>query len=171
MWTLGVCWVLLGTLSAGSAQLLFVPDNSVTLGPCNKSVTLPCVVTNLRLNRTKAMFVKWRINGKEFFAFDGFDGKVYKNATFQSAALLNVAKVPAGVASLTLDRSEAVEGTYLCEVVESNREGEHPVQLKHAPGSCGPAGENEGAHSSQTSSRFSSHTYFILTIALCCWFG
>ncbi|XP_066478507.1 leukocyte surface antigen CD47 isoform X2 [Tiliqua scincoides] len=138
MWALGVCWVVLGTLGAGSAQLLFLPDNSVTIGPCNESVTLPCVVTNLKLNRTKAMFVKWRLEGKEFFAFDGFDGQVVKNATFQSAKLLNEPKLPKGVASLVLSRSEAVEGNYTCEVVESNREGEHIVELKHSNGSCGP---------------------------------
>ncbi|XP_066478508.1 leukocyte surface antigen CD47 isoform X3 [Tiliqua scincoides] len=132
MWALGVCWVVLGTLGAGSAQLLFLPDNSVTIGPCNESVTLPCVVTNLKLNRTKAMFVKWRLEGKEFFAFDGFDGQVVKNATFQSAKLLNEPKLPKGVASLVLSRSEAVEGNYTCEVVESNREGEHIVELKHS---------------------------------------
>lgn len=112
----------------------FVPAVPVLLGPCNKTVILPCVVTNLRLNKTKAMHVKWKLHKNEFFSFDGFDGKTFKDKAFQSAAFLDFAKLVQGVASLTLNRSEAVEGTYECEVVESNREGLHQVVLKYTPG-------------------------------------
>ncbi|XP_072850002.2 leukocyte surface antigen CD47 isoform X3 [Pogona vitticeps] len=130
MWALRVCWVLLGTLAAGSAQLLFEKIQSVTMDPCNSSTAIiPCRVTNLKLNNTKVMFVKWKIQGKEFFTYDGVEDKYARNTTFQSANLLNLTQLPYGIASIVLSRKEAISGNYTCEVAESNREGDTVVEL------------------------------------------
>ncbi|KAL8190782.1 UNVERIFIED_CONTAM: hypothetical protein K2H54_061035, partial [Gekko kuhli] len=132
MWVLRVWWVLLGTLGAGSAQLLFEKFTSIQIDNCNSSVTIPCIITNLQLNDTRAMFVKWKLGGSEFFAFDGFEQppKTHKNSSFQSAEFVSLSKLSAGIASLSLSREEAIPGNYSCEVTESNREGITTVELK-----------------------------------------
>nr|XP_056714527.1 leukocyte surface antigen CD47 [Euleptes europaea] len=132
MWALRVWWVLLGTLGAGSAQLLFQKFPVVLMDRCNSSVVIPCIVTNLQLNNTRQMFIRWKLDGYDFFAFDGFEQpvKINKNSTFQSAEFACLPKLAIGIASLTLSRNEAIPGNYSCEVVESNREGVTTIELK-----------------------------------------
>ncbi|KAJ7320358.1 hypothetical protein JRQ81_019869 [Phrynocephalus forsythii] len=132
MWALRVCWVLLVSLATGSAQLLFEKIQSVTMKPCNSSTAIiPCWVTNLELNNTKVMFVKWKVQGKEFFTYDGVENKYARNATFQSANLLDLSQLTYGIASIVLSRKEAIPGNYTCEVTESNREGDTVVELTY----------------------------------------
>ncbi|XP_053167689.1 leukocyte surface antigen CD47 isoform X2 [Hemicordylus capensis] len=125
----------MAVVRSGSAQLLFRNISSVVMYPCNTTAILPCFVTNLKDHNVKRMFVKWKLNGKEFFSFDG-DGKVTKNATFSTAELQDQSKVPDGDASLKLSIEEAKSGNYSCEVVESNREGDRIVELTYETSSA-----------------------------------
>uniref|UniRef100_A0ACB8FIB5 Uncharacterized protein n=1 Tax=Sphaerodactylus townsendi TaxID=933632 RepID=A0ACB8FIB5_9SAUR len=52
---LRVWWVLLGILGAGSAQLQLQKFGSILMDTCNSTVIIPCIVTNLQLNDTRAM--------------------------------------------------------------------------------------------------------------------
>ncbi|XP_062830928.1 leukocyte surface antigen CD47 isoform X5 [Anolis carolinensis] len=114
-----------------SAQLYFEKVRSVTLDICNTSAIIPCRVTNLILHRTNAIFVKWKLQGSEFFSYDGVENKVTRNSTFQSANLLDLSLLPNGTASLILSREEAPPGNYTCDVAESSREGDTIVELIH----------------------------------------
>lgn len=82
------------------------------------------------------MFVKWKLEGNEFFAFYGFETpvKTHKNISFQSAKFECLPKLSTGIASLTLSREEAIPGKYSCEVTESNREGVATVEVKKVVG-------------------------------------
>ncbi|XP_025968092.1 leukocyte surface antigen CD47 isoform X3 [Dromaius novaehollandiae] len=133
MWVLGA-WVLLSAAGAGSAQLLFSPTTFVERNICNESVLLPCIVTNLQANNKKVMYVKWKIQGKLFFSFDGTRQAV-RDSMFSSAKLVSESDLSKGVASILLDKEEAILGNYSCEVTESNREGETTVELKNSTGS------------------------------------
>uniref|UniRef100_A0A8C4JIR5 Leukocyte surface antigen CD47 n=1 Tax=Dromaius novaehollandiae TaxID=8790 RepID=A0A8C4JIR5_DRONO len=120
--------------AAGSAQLLFSPTTFVERNICNESVLLPCIVTNLQANNKKVMYVKWKIQGKLFFSFDGTRQAV-RDSMFSSAKLVSESDLSKGVASILLDKEEAILGNYSCEVTESNREGETTVELKNSTGS------------------------------------
>ncbi|XP_025914123.1 leukocyte surface antigen CD47 isoform X3 [Apteryx mantelli] len=136
MWLLGA-WVLLSAAGAGSAQLLFSPTTFVERNICNKSILLPCIVTNLQTNNKKVMYVKWKIQGKLFFSFDGTRQAV-RDPMFSSAKLVSELDLSKGVASILLDKEEAIVGNYSCEVTESNREGETTVELRNSTVvSCG----------------------------------
>ncbi|XP_038260294.1 leukocyte surface antigen CD47 isoform X2 [Dermochelys coriacea] len=128
MWALGA-WVLLGAVGAGSAQLQFSAVKSVEQTMCNKTVILPCIVTNLVQKNIKDMFVKWKLEKKEFFSFDGNTEKTIRNNNFSSAVLESVQNLNLGIASLTISKTQAVPGNYSCEVTESNREGETVIEL------------------------------------------
>ncbi|XP_062982915.1 leukocyte surface antigen CD47 isoform X2 [Elgaria multicarinata webbii] len=128
MEALRVCWVLLGTLAAGSAQLLFENIPSVTMDACNTTVLIPCKVNNLIENNATKMFVKWKLQGKVFLSYDGVDNIFVRNRTFESASL-NVPDLPSGNASLLLSKHEAIPGNYSCEVVEASREGQTLIEL------------------------------------------
>ncbi|XP_063161648.1 leukocyte surface antigen CD47 isoform X2 [Candoia aspera] len=133
MWVLRVCWVLLGTLGAGSAQLFFESVPFVDIDPCNGTVvTLPCVVTNLKYNQSSSMFVTWLFQGKQFFIFDGVTNNTVRNRSFQSAIFENRSMLPYGIASLVVSTEEALPGNYTCEVTESNREGETRIELRNS---------------------------------------
>ncbi|XP_077198256.1 leukocyte surface antigen CD47 isoform X2 [Paroedura picta] len=133
---LRVWWVLLATLGAGSAQLVTEKFTSVLMDNCNASVILPCIIRNLDKNNTRAMYVKWKLGGNEFFSFDGYATPPIhkKNSTFQSAKFVSLPKLTAGIASLSLSRKEAILGNYSCEVTESNREGMATIELKERLG-------------------------------------
>ncbi|CAM4423874.1 unnamed protein product [Lepidochelys olivacea] len=128
MWALGA-WVLLGAVCAGSAQLQFNAIKSVEQTICNKTVILPCIVTNLAQKSIRAMFVKWKLEKKEFFSFDGFTAETHRNKNFSSAVLESVQNLSLGSASLSISKTQAVPGNYSCEVTESNREGETVIEL------------------------------------------
>jgi len=101
---------------------------------CNKTVTLPCHVTNLKENNTYAMFVTWKKQGKIIFSFDGATQAFFKDPMVPSADLVSQADLPKGIASLKLNSAEAEDGNYSCKVTESSREGETRVELRNRSG-------------------------------------
>ncbi|NXC15128.1 CD47 protein, partial [Corythaeola cristata] len=119
----------------GSAQLKFIPTDVVERTDCNKTVILPCIVTNLKDNNPNVMFVRWRRQGKIIFSFDGPNQKFLRGETVPSANFVSQADLPKGVASLMLNGAEADVGNYSCEVTESNREGESKFELINRSGS------------------------------------
>ncbi|XP_076206546.1 leukocyte surface antigen CD47 isoform X2 [Aptenodytes patagonicus] len=137
MWLLAA-WVLLSAVGAGSAQLIFSVTDVVERTDCNKTVILPCYVTNLKENNANVMFVTWRKQGKIIFSFDGAKQQFFRDPAVPSANLVSQADLPKGIASLMLKSAEADAGNYSCEVTESNREGETRVELRnHSVVSCG----------------------------------
>ncbi|XP_014802737.1 PREDICTED: leukocyte surface antigen CD47 isoform X2 [Calidris pugnax] len=131
-------WMLLCAVGAGSAQLLFNATDVVKKTDCNKTVILPCCVTNLNQNNIGIMFVKWKRQGQLIFSFDGRTRKYFRHPSMPSAVLLSEKDLTKGVASLELKNAEAEVGNYSCEVTESNREGETRFELKkYAVDSCG----------------------------------
>ncbi|NWH27595.1 CD47 protein, partial [Grus americana] len=119
----------------GSAQLIFSGTNVVEKTDCNKTVILPCHVTNLKENNINVMFVTWKKQGNRIFSFDGAKQKFLRDPTVPSANLVSQADLPKGVASLMLNSAEADVGNYSCEVTESNREGETRIELRNGSGS------------------------------------
>ncbi|NXD69582.1 CD47 protein, partial [Eolophus roseicapillus] len=119
----------------GSAQLIFSGTDAVERTDCNKTVILPCYVTNLKENNTNVMFVTWKKQGKRIFSFDGRKQEFFRDPEFQSADLVSQADLPKGIASLMLNSAEAAVGNYSCEVTESNREGETRIELRNHSGS------------------------------------
>ncbi|XP_029875978.1 leukocyte surface antigen CD47 isoform X4 [Aquila chrysaetos chrysaetos] len=134
MWPLAA-WVLLSAVGAGSAQLIFSVTDVVEKTDCNKTVVLPCYVTNLKENNANVMFVTWKKQGKVIFSFDGARQEFFRDPAVPSANLVSRADLPKGIASLMLNSAEADVGNYSCEVTESNREGETRVELRKHSGS------------------------------------
>ncbi|XP_071613754.1 leukocyte surface antigen CD47 isoform X3 [Heliangelus exortis] len=134
MWLSAVC-VLLIAVGDGSAQLLFNVTDFVEITQCNKTVILPCYVTNLKENSTKVMFVNWKKQEKIIFSFDGEREQFFRDPSVPSANLVSQANLPKGTASLKLSSAEAEPGNYSCQVTESNREGETRVELRNISGS------------------------------------
>ncbi|XP_054981315.1 leukocyte surface antigen CD47 isoform X1 [Sorex araneus] len=129
MWPL-LAALLLGSACCGSGQLIFNTTKSIEYTICNETVVIPCIVTNLEPKDIVEIYVKWKYKGKHVLSFDGSNQKTDTYTGFQSAKisqpdLLN------GIASLTLDRKEAVVGNYTCEVTELAREGETTIELKY----------------------------------------
>ncbi|XP_064324288.1 leukocyte surface antigen CD47 isoform X3 [Phalacrocorax carbo] len=133
MWPLSAC-LLLSAVGVGSAQLVFSVTDVVKRTDCNKTVILPCFVTNTKENNINVMFVTWKKEGKRIFSFDGEKKEFFRDPAFLSANLVSQVDLPKGVASLMLNNTEAQVGNYSCEVTESNREGETRVELQDHPG-------------------------------------
>ncbi|KFP18811.1 Leukocyte surface antigen CD47, partial [Egretta garzetta] len=119
----------------GSAQLMFSATDVLEVTKCNKTVILPCYVTNLKENNSSVMFVTWKKQRKTIFSFDGEKQQFVRDPAVPSANLLSQKDLPKGVASLILNSAEADAGNYSCEVTESNREGETTVELRKPSGS------------------------------------
>ncbi|XP_055557079.1 leukocyte surface antigen CD47 isoform X6 [Falco cherrug] len=134
MWLLPAL-VLLSAVGAGSAQLAFSVTDVVERSDCNKTVILPCYVTNLKENNANVMFVTWKKEGKTIFSFDGARAEFFRDPTVPSANLRSQTDLPKGDASLELNSADAEVGNYSCEVTESNREGETRVELRSHSGS------------------------------------
>ncbi|XP_030810515.1 leukocyte surface antigen CD47 isoform X1 [Camarhynchus parvulus] len=134
MWLLAAS-VLLGALRAGSAQLILSGTSIVEKSDCNKTVVLPCYVTNLIQNNENVMFVTWTSQGVIIFSYHGGTKKVNTHPSFSSARLLSPPELIKGVASLVLNRKQATVGNYSCKVTESNREGKIRMQLIAVSGS------------------------------------
>ncbi|XP_063999203.1 leukocyte surface antigen CD47 isoform X2 [Pogoniulus pusillus] len=135
MWVLAV-GVLLSAAGTGSAQLILTATD-VEITDCNKTVVLPCYVTNLLEKNEKAMFVMWRRQGQVIFSFDGASQEVFRDPSAPSANLVSQADLPKGIASLVLNSAEAEAGNYTCQVTESSREGQVKVELRnHSVVSC-----------------------------------
>ncbi|XP_012588743.1 PREDICTED: leukocyte surface antigen CD47 isoform X2 [Condylura cristata] len=129
MWPLVVA-LLLGSACCGSAQLIFNITKSAEYTICNETVVIPCFVGNSGAKSLREIYVKWKFKGKDILIFDGEKESSITNNEFKSAKisppdLLN------GIASLKMDRSEAVVGNYTCEVTELSREGETIIELKY----------------------------------------
>ncbi|KAM7066785.1 leukocyte surface antigen CD47 isoform 1-T1 [Acridotheres tristis] len=137
MWLLAAS-VLLGALRAGSAQLTLSGTKVIEKSDCNKTVVLPCLVTNLRQKSESAMFVIWKKQGDTIFSFNGVNKNTNVDSSFSSARFLHRENLTEGDASLVLDSKQATVGNYSCEVTESNREGEFRMELKNSSVvSCG----------------------------------
>ncbi|NXG71444.1 CD47 protein, partial [Baryphthengus martii] len=119
----------------GSAQLIFTATDVVETTACNKTVILPCHVTNLQEKNASVMLVLWKRQGKTIFSFDGERQQFFRDPSVPSAKLASQVDLPKGNASLMLNNAEAEVGNYSCEVTESNREGETRVELRNRSGS------------------------------------
>ncbi|NXM90784.1 CD47 protein, partial [Oenanthe oenanthe] len=119
----------------GSAQLILTGTSVIEKTGCNKTVVLPCHVTNLRQKNENAMFVIWKKEGVTFFSYRGGNKKYNIDPSFSSATFLRLENLTDGDASLVLNSKQAVVGNYSCEVTESNREGELRMELKNGSGS------------------------------------
>ncbi|NXX74363.1 CD47 protein, partial [Urocolius indicus] len=119
----------------GSARLYFHTISFVERTACNRTVIIPCYVSNLQLFSVKYLFVTWKKDGNRIFAFDGSRNEFFRAPAYQSASLLPDKDLANGIASLKLKGTEAGVGNYSCEVTESNREGETTVELRSRPGS------------------------------------
>ncbi|NXU02794.1 CD47 protein, partial [Buphagus erythrorhynchus] len=119
----------------GSAQLILSGTSVIEKSDCNKTVVLPCHVTNLRQKSESAMFVIWKKEGDTIFSYRGGNKKFNIDPSFSSARFLHPENLTDGDASLVLDTKQATVGNYSCEVTESNREGELRMELKNSSGS------------------------------------
>ncbi|NXX21955.1 CD47 protein, partial [Podargus strigoides] len=119
----------------GSAQLAFNVTDVVEKNDCNKTVILPCIVTNLKENNTNVLFVKWKKQGQVIFSFDGERQEFFRDPAVPSANFVSQANLPKGIASIMLNSAEADVGNYSCEVTELSREGETKVELRNQSGS------------------------------------
>ncbi|NXB84102.1 CD47 protein, partial [Vidua chalybeata] len=119
----------------GSAQLSLSGTSIVEKNDCNKTVVLPCYVTDLKQNNENAMSVTWKKQGVTIFFYHGGNKKFNIDPSFSSARFLSQVELIKGVASLVLDSAQATVGNYSCKVTESNSEGEIKMELKNSSGS------------------------------------
>ncbi|XP_034513810.1 leukocyte surface antigen CD47 isoform X2 [Ailuropoda melanoleuca] len=129
MWPLVVV-LLLRSACCGSAQLIFNITKSVEYTACNESVIIPCFVNNVEATNINEMYVKWKLKGKDIFTFNGALQKTTHGDNFKSTKIIPQ-KLLTGIASLEMDKAEAVVGNYTCEVTELSREGETIIELKY----------------------------------------
>ncbi|XP_012972330.1 leukocyte surface antigen CD47 isoform X4 [Mesocricetus auratus] len=129
MWPL-VAALLLGSCCCGSAQLLFSKVKSAEFTTCNETVVIPCVVLNVEAQSTEEMYVKWKLNKTYIFIYDGSKNNSSVETNFSSAKI-SLSDLLKGVASLKMDRQQAVVGNYTCEVTELSREGKTVIELKY----------------------------------------
>lgn len=101
---------------------------------CNRTVILPCYVTDLKKKDVRVMFVIWFKEEKQIFSFDGATQEFSRDKTVPSANLVSQTALPNGDASLRLDSAEASDGNYTCQVTEENREGKVTLKLKNITG-------------------------------------
>uniref|UniRef100_A0A8D0VEN7 Leukocyte surface antigen CD47 n=2 Tax=Sus scrofa TaxID=9823 RepID=A0A8D0VEN7_PIG len=128
MWPLVVV-VLLGSAYCGSAQLIFNITKSVEFTVCNTTVTIPCFVNNMEAKNISELYVKWKFKGKDIFIFDGAQHISKPSEAFPSSKI-SPSELLHGIASLKMDKRDAVIGNYTCEVTELSREGETIIELK-----------------------------------------
>lgn len=118
----------------GSAQLILSGTSVIEKNGCNKTVVLPCYVTNLRQKNIEAMFVIWKKEGTTIFSYRGATRNFNIDPSFSSAKFLHLENLTNGDASLVLNSKQAIVGNYSCEVTESNREGEFRLELRNGSG-------------------------------------
>lgn len=129
MWPLAAA-LLLGSCCCGSAQLLFNNVNSIEFTSCNETVVIPCIVRNVEAQSTEEMFVKWKLNKSYIFIYDGNKNSSTTDQNFTSAKI-SVTDLLNGIASLKMDKRDAMVGNYTCEVTELSREGKTVIELKN----------------------------------------
>ncbi|XP_012972332.1 leukocyte surface antigen CD47 isoform X1 [Mesocricetus auratus] len=175
MWPL-VAALLLGSCCCGSAQLLFSKVKSAEFTTCNETVVIPCVVLNVEAQSTEEMYVKWKLNKTYIFIYDGSKNNSSVETNFSSAKI-SLSDLLKGVASLKMDRQQAVVGNYTCEVTELSREGKTVIELKYRvdlnpdPGSdCSyhttptPAGDEKEKGGCKLASWFSPNEKILIVI-------
>ncbi|XP_014389852.1 PREDICTED: leukocyte surface antigen CD47-like isoform X4 [Myotis brandtii] len=111
-------------------QLLFKTIKSVDYTNDNKTVLIPCLVTNSEAKSLKEMLVKWKFKDKYIFTYDGGKNEAHPSSEFSSSYIVPDALLT-GNASLMMDKSHAVPGIYTCEVSELSKEGETTIELKY----------------------------------------
>lgn len=79
------------------------------------------------------LYVRWKFKGENIFIFDGSQ-RMSKSGSNFSSAKITPSELLRGIASLKMDRSDAVSGNYTCEVTELSREGETIIELKYRVG-------------------------------------
>ncbi|EPY78042.1 hypothetical protein CB1_001134005 [Camelus ferus] len=118
------------TPPGGSAQLIFNKIKSVEYTVCNKTVVIPCFVSNIEAKSISELYVKWKLKGENIFIFDGNQNQSSPSKNFTTASISS-SDLLMGIASLKMDKHDAVVGNYTCEVTELSREGETIVELKY----------------------------------------
>ncbi|CAN0415922.1 unnamed protein product [Rangifer tarandus platyrhynchus] len=129
MWPL-VVLLLLSSLRSGSAQLIFNVIKSVEYTVCNHTVVIPCFVNNVETKNITELYVRWKFKGENIFIFDGSQ-RMSKSSNYFPSAKITPSELLRGIASLKMDKSDAVSGNYTCEVTELSREGETIIELKY----------------------------------------
>lgn len=114
---------------SGSSQLIFNITKSVEFTVCNTTVTIPCFVNNMEAKNISELYVKWKFKGKDIFIFDGAQHISKPSEAFPSSKI-SPSELLHGIASLKMDKRDAVIGNYTCEVTELSREGETIIELK-----------------------------------------
>ncbi|KAB1283215.1 Leukocyte surface antigen CD47 [Camelus dromedarius] len=142
MWPLVVV-LLLGSACCGSAQLIFNKIKSVEYTVCNKTVVIPCFVSNIEAKSISELYVKWKLKGENIFIFDGNQNQSSPSKNFTTASISS-SDLLMGIASLKMDKHDAVVGNYTCEVTELSREGETIVELKYRIGLASPSHVSSG---------------------------
>nr|XP_010969054.1 leukocyte surface antigen CD47 [Camelus bactrianus] len=117
-------------MGRGSAQLIFNKIKSVEYTVCNKTVVIPCFVSNIEAKSISELYVKWKLKGENIFIFDGNQNQSSPSKNFTTASISS-SDLLMGIASLKMDKHDAVVGNYTCEVTELSREGETIVELKY----------------------------------------
>uniref|UniRef100_A0A452FPU0 Leukocyte surface antigen CD47 n=1 Tax=Capra hircus TaxID=9925 RepID=A0A452FPU0_CAPHI len=115
---------------ACSAQLIFNVIKSVEYTLCNQTVVIPCFVNNVETKNITELYVRWKFKGENIFIFDG-SKRMSKPSSNFSSAKITPPELLRGIASLKMDKSDAVVGNYTCEVTELSREGETIIELKY----------------------------------------
>lgn len=117
----------------GSAQLTFNAVKSVEYTTCNETVVIPCFVNNVEADSLKEMYLKWKFGKNWIFIYDGDRDFSNHSEGYDSASIMKSALLK-GVASLKMNKKDAVPGNYTCEVTELSREGETFIELKYREG-------------------------------------
>lgn len=121
MWPL-VVLLLLASASCGSAQLILNKTKPVEYTNCNKTVVIPCFVSNVEATTLDDLYLNWKFGNENVLTFVGSQRTSTTGNNFSSASIVPEALLE-GTASLKLDKSDAVPGNYTCEVTELRREG------------------------------------------------
>nr|KAF6473532.1 CD47 molecule [Rousettus aegyptiacus] len=129
MWPL-VVLLLLASASCGSAQLILNKTKPVEYTNCNKTVVIPCFVSNVEATTLDDLYLNWKFGNENVLTFVGSQRTSTTGNNFSSASIVPEALLE-GTASLKLDKSDAVPGNYTCEVTELSREGEAIIELKY----------------------------------------
>lgn len=79
------------------------------------------------------MYLKWKYGKNWIFIYDGEKDVFNHNAGYASATIVKLALLK-GIASLKMNKKDAVPGNYTCEVTELSREGETIIELKYREG-------------------------------------
>ncbi|KAF6117870.1 CD47 molecule [Phyllostomus discolor] len=140
MWPL-VVLLLLSSACCGSAQLTFNPVKSIEYTTCNETVVIPCFVTNVEADSLREMYLKWKFGKDWIFIYDGDRDFSNHSRGYSSANIVKFALLK-GIASLRMNKKDAVPGNYTCEVTELSREGETYIELKYREVSWFSTNEN-----------------------------